>query len=149
VAGAAGAASADRGPSALILGDVSLAHDVGSLALASSVASPLVLVVIDNRGGRLFETLPIAASARAAGQEARFSELFLTPPRLELAAACAAFGVSYARAESRDALSRAVRRACARGGCTLIHAVVRGSTAELLALARAQNGETPWPIVPN
>jgi 2-succinyl-5-enolpyruvyl-6-hydroxy-3-cyclohexene-1-carboxylate synthase len=140
VAGAAGAASADGGPNALLLGDVSLAHDVAGLALAREVTTPLAIVVLDNGGGRLFEQLPIAAALRRRGQDALFSRLFLTPPHFDLAAICAGFGVSYARAESTFAVSAAVHRASSAGGCTVVHAVVRGSTAELLAAARSNPG---------
>src|SRR5204863_681072 len=41
VAGAAGAASATGRPTALLLGDVSFAHDLGGLAAARSVSAPL------------------------------------------------------------------------------------------------------------
>src|SRR6185436_13478530 len=56
IAGAAGAASTGR-PTLLVLGDVSFAHDAGALLLARGARAPLAIVVIDNRGGRIFDQL--------------------------------------------------------------------------------------------
>lgn len=60
ISGAAGAASvADRTVTVLV-GDVGLLHDLGGLGLAARAKVPLVLVVIHNDGGRIFEQLPLA-----------------------------------------------------------------------------------------
>jgi 2-succinyl-5-enolpyruvyl-6-hydroxy-3-cyclohexene-1-carboxylate synthase len=59
VAGAAGARSVITPPLALLLGDVSLLHDVGGLAAAATVHGPLAIVVVHNDGGRIFERLPL------------------------------------------------------------------------------------------
>jgi 2-succinyl-5-enolpyruvyl-6-hydroxy-3-cyclohexene-1-carboxylate synthase len=127
VSSAAGAASAAGRPVALILGDVSFAHDLGGLAAARLVGkrAPLAVIVIDNQGGRIFEQLPIAERGGAL-----FSTHWLTPPACDIQAAAAVFGHSYVRAEQAAALSDAVAAALRPGaGCTVIHAVVAPESA--------------------
>ena len=127
ISSAAGAASAAGRPLALILGDVSFAHDLGGLAAARLVGkrAPLAVIVIDNQGGRIFEQLPIAERAGAL-----FSTHWLTPPGCDVQAAAAVFGHSYVRVEQAPALSDAVTAALRPGaGCTVIHAVVAPDSA--------------------
>lgn len=121
VSGAAGAASASGRPTLLLIGDVSLLHDVGGLAVAGEVATALVVVVLNNGGGRIFEQLPVA---RAPGVTAEDLRRFTTPHQRDLSHAAALFGIIYSRVDSAEALSAAVGEALARGGATLIEAQV-------------------------
>ena len=120
IAGIAGAALAGGGPAALFAGDVTLAHDLGSLAIAARLRSPLALVVLDNGGGRIFEQLPLG---RAGLSEAELA-LFTTPPAIDFAAAASAFGVGYALAEDARSLETALERALSDDRATLVHARV-------------------------
>ena len=83
VAGAAGSAAgaADDRPVTLLLGDISLLHDLGGLALGRGLDVPLVVVVLQNYGGRIFEQLPLAT---AAGLPAGAMEHVVTPHRFAL-----------------------------------------------------------------
>jgi 2-succinyl-5-enolpyruvyl-6-hydroxy-3-cyclohexene-1-carboxylate synthase len=121
IAGAAGSASAAGRPAALLLGDVSFAHDLGGLAAARAAGAPLAIVVIDNGGGRIFEQLPVASAPGGAEALARY---FLTPPGVDVAAAAAAFGLAHRRAVDPAALADAVRAALRTDGVTIIHAPV-------------------------
>ncbi|HTQ05840.1 MAG TPA: 2-succinyl-5-enolpyruvyl-6-hydroxy-3-cyclohexene-1-carboxylic-acid synthase [Polyangiaceae bacterium] len=118
VAGAAGSALAAGVPTLLLLGDVSFLHDLGGLAAARLVSSPLALVVIDNDGGRIFETLPVEKLWRGAPERA---ELWLTPPKVAFEHAAALFDVPYAAPRSAGELSDALKSALARPGATLVH----------------------------
>jgi 2-succinyl-5-enolpyruvyl-6-hydroxy-3-cyclohexene-1-carboxylate synthase len=115
VAGASGAASVhEAGPTCLLLGDVSLLHDVGSLAAARSAHRPLAIVVVNNGGGRIFEQLPVADVAQEpSAAYPRFRRDFLTPPELDCGALAQAFGLRYTRVESPTACGDAVRAALA------------------------------------
>ncbi len=120
VSSVAGAAAVARRPAVLLLGDVSLAHDVGALALLADAKEPIVVVVVDNAGGRIFETLPVAAAISSD----RMEQLFATPPRVDWEKAAAAFGVGFASARTAGELTAALGSALARRGGTLIRAIV-------------------------
>ncbi len=128
IAGASGAASvAGVGATFLLLGDVSFLHDIGSLALARASRAPLVIVVINNNGGRIFEELPIARRDDLGDGLERFT----TPHGMTLATAATLFSVEYARPGTPIALAEALRDARERG-CSIIEAVVPPSEARAL-----------------
>ena len=122
VSGAAGSASVSARPVALLLGDVSLVHDLTALGLAriAGAAAPFVIVVVQNGGGRIFEQLPIAGAVDAE----LFERTFATPQAVRFDHAAAAFGVAYARVETAAALAEALAAGWSRRGATLIEAVV-------------------------
>jgi 2-succinyl-5-enolpyruvyl-6-hydroxy-3-cyclohexene-1-carboxylate synthase len=105
VSAAAGAACATARPTTLLLGDVSLLHDLTGLHAARHARAPLTIVVVNNDGGRIFEQLPVAA---VAGDALRH---FTTPHGLGFAAAAELFGVRYARVDDAAALAAALARA--------------------------------------
>jgi 2-succinyl-5-enolpyruvyl-6-hydroxy-3-cyclohexene-1-carboxylate synthase len=110
IAGAAGAASVANGkPVIAFIGDVAALHDLSSLCVAKSATSPLVLVVVNNQGGRIFEQLPIGAHPESAR--------FTTPHHLELATAAQAFGIETCPIDQ-------LRSALEKPGCTLIESRV-------------------------
>lgn len=127
IAGAAGAASASGRPTVLLLGDVSFQHDVGGLAAAARVETPLVVVTLSNGGGRLFELLPVR---RLPEVGATFERFFLTRPGVDATAAAGAFGVRSIRTESADELRDALSEAIAVPGASVIEAVVRPDAAD-------------------
>jgi len=120
VAGAAGAASVAGRPVVLLLGDVSTLHDLTSLALARKVPGPLVIVVVQNLGGRIFERLPIV---RAVDRE-RFDKYFTMHETVDLEHAAAAFGVQFFRTNSTNGFIQLFDEAVGQAGATLIEAVV-------------------------
>jgi 2-succinyl-5-enolpyruvyl-6-hydroxy-3-cyclohexene-1-carboxylate synthase len=139
LASAAGVRAGHEGPVALFLGDISLLHDIGSLGLVAEARQPLVIVVTNNDGGRIFEQLPVARRPEVA--EA-FERHFLTPHHRTFGAAAAAWGLGYHQARTRDELSTALTRAFAHKGATIVEAVVDpvASADRRRALARAIDG---------
>ena len=119
VSGAAGTASIVDGPTTLLIGDVSFLHDLNALQLASSAEGPLVLVVINNGGGRIFEQLPIARDG-----DATWLPFFTTPHDVDLGSASAAFGCGHRRATTLSELRAALDEAYRSEGCTVVEAVV-------------------------
>jgi 2-succinyl-5-enolpyruvyl-6-hydroxy-3-cyclohexene-1-carboxylate synthase len=105
----------------LLLGDVSLLHDLTSLQLARSSKISLVIVVIQNHGGRIFEQLPLAA---VRDLEPDVMRLTTTPQAIDLSFAAKLFDVRWERTTRADELSAALERAHKAPGCTLIEAVV-------------------------
>lgn len=131
VAGAAGAATAAARPLALVIGDVSLLHDISSLALAARVKTPLVVFLLHNGGGRIFEQLPIV---EVPGIEREVIDHATTPHDTDFAPAAALYGLRYARAATLREVEAAVDSAYAHQGCTLIEVRVPPSGA--IALGR-------------
>ena len=120
-------------PIVALIGDVTFAHDVGALAVAARATSPLVLLVLDNGGGRIFEQLPIPRADVDM-------TLFTTPGSLDLEAAGRAFGVAHAEATDDASLDAALDAALARPGATVIRAVVppHGAAALVQAIRSAR-----------
>ncbi len=119
VSGAAGVASVSEGCTTLLVGDVSFLHDINGLQLASRARRPLVIVVIQNGGGRIFEQLPIARSGKQS-----WLPYFTTPHGADLSSAAAAYGCPFVSVDTVRGLREALGPAHARPGCTVIEAVV-------------------------
>jgi 2-succinyl-5-enolpyruvyl-6-hydroxy-3-cyclohexene-1-carboxylate synthase len=136
VSGAAGVRSVVDAPVVLYLGDVSLLHDLGGLAVARKAGQPLVIVVVQNDGGRIFEQLPLGHRRELASV---VDEHFVTPHGLSFEHAAKMFDVRYARAASSTELGRALALGLEHAGCTLIEAVVdpRDGTARRQRLWQA------------
>lgn len=131
-AGAAGAATVLARPLLLLLGDISALHDLTSLGLLSRAAGPVVAVVLQNHGGRIFEQLPLARTPAARSDPALLAR-FTTPHALQLEPAARLYGLSYAAVRDEAALLMALRQALApasdRPAATLIEAMVPESSA--------------------
>ncbi len=104
VAGAAGAAHASGRPATVLLGDVSLLHDLGSLATVGEPGPPFRIVVVNDDGGRIFEQLPIHAHA----SDPHFERHFAMAHGRTFREAARLFGLDYERAESIDELEGAL-----------------------------------------
>jgi 2-succinyl-5-enolpyruvyl-6-hydroxy-3-cyclohexene-1-carboxylate synthase len=134
VSGAAGVASCTSEPTTLLVGDVSFLHDINGLQLASKATSPLVVVVVNNGGGRIFEQLPIARQ----GKE-QWLPYFTTPHEASMASAASIYGCPFETVSSVSELRFALQSAHARDGCTVVEAVVpaHGSAEQNSALRSA------------
>ena len=119
IASATGASHAGQ-PVLLVLGDVSFAHDLGSLLVARMAKAPLAILVIDNTGGRIFGGLPIAKTASAEMFEAHF----VTDPDIDIVAVATALHIRAVSAPTPTTVARAVSTALAEPGVTVIHAIV-------------------------
>jgi 2-succinyl-5-enolpyruvyl-6-hydroxy-3-cyclohexene-1-carboxylate synthase len=117
---AAGLAAAG-GPTLALIGDVSFLHDAGALSALSAWGRrglPLRVVVVDNRGGRIFDHLPVARFP------ALLDPYFTTPHDVDLVAVGRAYGVAADRIVEPGAL--AARLAEPLRGLELLVAVVDG-----------------------
>ena len=113
----------------LLVGDLTLLHDVNALALqrelrvqrdadaANGGARPapsIVIVLLNNNGGGIFDMLP------QQSDDPYFERLFLTPQDVDFAAAARAFGVPYRAADSVEAFDRAYRELLGTPGISLV-----------------------------
>ena len=74
----------------VMVGDLSLLHDLNSLALASSGHQPIVIVVVNNDGGGIFHFLPVSELTE------QFERFFATPHGLRFQLAARLFDLDYA-----------------------------------------------------
>ena len=118
LAQSAGAVMGDPRPTLALVGDLTFLHDVGSLTVARRSTSPLVVVIVDNAGGRIFEGLPVARDA------AWMMPHMVTSEAIDHEALARAFGLAYARVETSESLAQAIAHGIVQPGLTLVHAVV-------------------------
>lgn len=140
ISGAAGAAHGSGRGVTLIIGDISFLHDVSGLWAARHVTPPLVIVVIDNDGGRIFEQLPLASlDARDDANDLDGLESWLTPHGLDLTLAARFYGHPVVRASSADELRHGLEQAHSSAGCSVIVALVppHGAAEQQKRLARS------------
>lgn len=88
-------------PTVLLSGDLALLHDTNGWLTLPWLDGHLTVVVINNQGGGIFQSLPIAQF------EPPFEQWFAMPQRVDLNRLCAAYGVSYEQVSTWDQL-----RAC-------------------------------------
>ena len=89
-------AAATGAPTALVIGDLALLHDLSGLVAARLQDLSATIVVVSNDGGGIFSFLPQAtASLPAAGLPAHFEELFGTPHGIDLGPVVVALGAEH------------------------------------------------------
>jgi 2-succinyl-5-enolpyruvyl-6-hydroxy-3-cyclohexene-1-carboxylate synthase len=103
--------AADRGLAVALIGDLTCQHDIGGLALTRGLN--IVIVVVNNAGGGIFEHLP-------QRNLPEFVEGWRTPQDIDFEHAAGTFALSYALADSDEAFRQALRNALAAGGPHLI-----------------------------
>ncbi len=126
LATAAGFAAGLRRRTTALLGDLSVLHDLNSLALVDSLNVPFTLVTVNNDGGGIFSFLPIADHPK------HFERFFGTPHGMNFERIAPAFGLEYVHADSRDGFKEAYARASAENGHCLIEVNTRRDDNERL-----------------
>ncbi len=121
LSGVFGAASVWRHRVALLIGDVSFLHDLSGLHAARHVGVPVVIVVVQNRGGRIFEQLPLASNPVAEGS---VLDHWTTPHELDFTHAAALFGFAYHRVEDPGQLEEALAAGFEHPGVSVVEAIV-------------------------
>ncbi|MYM59970.1 2-succinyl-5-enolpyruvyl-6-hydroxy-3-cyclohexene-1-carboxylic-acid synthase [Vibrio sp. OCN044] len=92
VATTAGVVRSTNRPCILYLGDTSALHDLNSLALFTDTKTPVVLVVINNDGGAIFDLLPVS--------KAHKRQLYQMPHGYQFEYAAKQFGLKYQQPNS-------------------------------------------------
>lgn len=76
-------------PSVLLTGDLALLHDTNGFLLPPKLSGSLTIVLINNRGGGIFEHLPVAEF------DPPFEEFFATPQQVDFGKLGAAYGIAH------------------------------------------------------
>jgi len=119
-------AAAEGGPVVLLIGDVALAHDIGGLLAAKRLGLKLTIVLVDNRGGGIFDFLAVAGAEIARAEEPGgdddqrevaaqdiYTRHIATPTGLDFADAARLYGLAHERVEDVAGLRSALERALA------------------------------------
>lgn len=104
----------DGTPTTLVIGDTSLLHDLNSLALCRRNGINLVIVVINNDGGGIFDLLPVPEKNHVN------RDFYQLPHGLTFEGAAAQFGLHYERIDHADVLQQSYRDALCAGGVHLL-----------------------------
>ena len=93
------------GVTRVLLGDLALLHDVGSLLFGVGEPRPRIQVIVGNDGGgTIFDGLEVAGSAASE----RFDRVLLTQQQVDLEALATAYGWEYRRVTNRGELDAAL-----------------------------------------
>ena len=97
-------------------GAVTLGHatDAASDNVAPGAVPSIVIVLLNNNGGGIFDMLP------QKSEDPYFERLFLTPQDVDFRAAAQAFGVPYRRADTVPAFDEAYRALLRTPGISLV-----------------------------
>ncbi len=93
----------------LLTGDLAFLHDTNGLLNAPQLAGHLTVVLINNQGGGIFETLPIAQF------EPEFEKYFAMPQRVDFSALCKTYGVEHRAISEAEELVDRIRILPTRG----------------------------------
>jgi 2-succinyl-5-enolpyruvyl-6-hydroxy-3-cyclohexene-1-carboxylate synthase len=106
---------------------VALAHDAGGLLAARRLGLPLTIVAIENRGGGIFDFLPVAGSPigrerlpLSEADEDLYTRHIATPTGLSLERLAHAYGIGHERVSDVRGFRMALERALASGAAGII-----------------------------
>ncbi len=90
-----------RGVTRVLLGDLAMLHDAGSLAFGVGEERPDIQLIVGNDGGgTIFDGLEVAGTADFE----LLDRVLLTPQRVDLEALASAYGWEYRRVANRGEL---------------------------------------------
>ena len=74
----------DKTPLLAIIGDLTALYDLNAFLLLQSVKRPLNIIIINNRGGKIFDGLPVADSYPFFAHFKLTHKIFITPKSMGL-----------------------------------------------------------------
>lgn len=95
-----GIALSSQRPTLLLTGDLALLHDTNGFLLHSDFQGSLTILLINNQGGGIFESLPIAQF------DPPFEAFFATPQKVSFAKLCEAYAVEHHSIQTWSELQR-------------------------------------------
>lgn len=111
-------------PLVLIIGDISLYHDMNGLLAIQRLNIPVTIVLLNNDGGGIFNRLPIRDF------EPEFTEWFLTPHGLDFAHTAALYGLDYMTVASQSDFREVFSASVTQNQATLIDVKTDATRAE-------------------
>lgn len=123
-----GIASESRKPTFLVIGDLSFYYDLNSLIIAKQLKIPLVIILINNSGGGIFEVLPIAKYSEV------FANYFKVAHQLNFKKLVKGFDGFYKKVNSWDDFRLTVLKSIKRESLSVIE--VETDAKQSLALRK-------------
>lgn len=141
---ALGVAAARGVRCALIVGDVATLHNLNALCGAALSELPLLVLLLNNNGGEIFELLPVRDFDPA------FTRHFLTPHGVDIAAALVACGAQHRRVNAWSDLPEAVAEGLSHRGVYVLElrSDIRASGAFRRALLHDLAARVPAAALP-
>jgi 2-succinyl-5-enolpyruvyl-6-hydroxy-3-cyclohexene-1-carboxylate synthase len=96
IASAAGYTLGSGRRTTVLIGDLALLHDLNSLSLLNRAGKPVTIVILNNNGGGIFDSLPVSRCVDV------YEDYFVAPHGLTFAHAAEMFGLEYTRVETAD-----------------------------------------------
>ena len=128
VSSALGVAAVSKQRVVLVIGDISLYHDMNGLLAAKAHGLNATIIVLNNNGGGIFSFLP------QADYQDIFEPYFGTPHGLTFGAAAEMYGLDYSLADDWETFDRSVGESLSGKGVALIE--VPGDRERNVALHR-------------
>lgn len=117
LATACGVAANEAKVTTLVLGDLSQLHDLNSLAIARSLNSTLVIVILNNDGGNIFNLLPVP-------NESIRNDYYRLAHGLNFQYAAEMFNLPYSMVKDSDDFNLAYEKAISHNGASVIEVKV-------------------------
>ncbi len=96
IASAAGFAAGNCKPCVALIGDIAFIHDISSLSFIRNNANALVIILVNNDGGGIFNFLPISLFSEI------FKKYFVIPHGLNFKGVAESFKIRYSLASNRS-----------------------------------------------
>ena len=122
LATACGIASHQGRATTLVFGDISAMHDLNSLALARRLTSTLVIVILNNDGGNIFNILPVP-------NEAIRDEYYRLSHGFTFGYGATMFGLHYDCVDDLQSFNEAYNEALAYNGASVIEVSISQNQA--------------------
>lgn len=119
LATSAGISVGSTQPLIAMIGDTSALYDLNSLALLKKVSQPMILFVINNNGGAIFDILPVDSEVK--------EKFYRMPHNTEFSHVASMFDLKYARPYTWADLSSVFKQALLRKEATIIEIKVNNS----------------------
>ncbi|MCK5565300.1 MAG: 2-succinyl-5-enolpyruvyl-6-hydroxy-3-cyclohexene-1-carboxylate synthase, partial [Planctomycetes bacterium] len=114
VSTACGMAAGANKLTTVIVGDMAFMYDINALALAGAIDVPVIIVLINNHGGGIFDFMPIAEHADICGK------YFTAEHDFDFKGVCETFKIRYYKAQTKSDLSESYSNALKEGQPALI-----------------------------
>ena len=105
---ALGLAHLSNSPSFLLTGELAFLHDSNALLFHAQFMGSLTVFIINNKGGGIFENLPVAG-------EPEFEKCFATPQECDFSLLCEAHGIEFICPSTWEEISGLIQHPIATG----------------------------------